>query len=36
MIQYKNNLMLLSKSFIYKVDKFAFNYSNKSINFEIL
>ena len=28
--------MLLFKSFIRKIDKFAFNYSNKNINFEIL
>ena len=35
-IRYKNNLMLLFKSFIRKVDKFAFNYSNENINFKIL
>ena len=28
--------MLLFESFIRKIDKFIFNYSNKSINFKIL
>ena len=35
-IRRKNNLMLLSQSFIFKIDKFVFNYSNKSIDFKIL
>ena len=35
-IRYKNNLMLLSLSFILKVYKFKFNHSNKDIYFQIL
>ena len=35
-IRYKNNLMLLSQSFILKIDEFIFNYINKNINFKIL
>ena len=36
MIRYKNDLILLFKSFIHKVDKFTFNYSNENISFKIL
>ena len=35
-IRYKNNLILLSQSFIFKIDKFIFNYTNENINFEVL
>ena len=35
-IRYKNDLMLLSQSFIFRIDKFIFNYTNEGINFEIL
>ena len=35
-IRYENNLILLSQSFIFKIDEFIFNYTSESINFEIL
>ena len=35
-IRYKNNLILLSQSFIFKIDKLIFNYINESINLKIL
>ena len=36
MIRYKNDLILLFKSFIHKINKFTFNYSSENINFKVL
>ena len=36
LIRYENDLILLFQSFIIKINKFVFNYTNESINFEIL
>ena len=35
-IRCKNNLILLSQSFIFKINELIFNHMNKCINFKIL
>ena len=35
-IRYKNNLMLLSQSFIFKIDELIFRHTNKNINLKVL
>ena len=35
-IRYENNLILLSQSFIFKIDKLIFNHTSESINLKIL